>query len=112
MSAHLFNFAYRLSESHSSADIVDIPLSANYVNIDISAMTNIDVSTKNQYRHALKDVLHSYLWIAFRFNDGQLPAFTIHLIHTRICMVYSKCVSSDMYMEHCFLAPWAMQYIP
>ncbi len=40
-----------------------------------------------------KDVLHSYFCIAFMFNGGQ--------------QVYSKRVSSDMYMEHCFLAPWA-----
>ncbi len=36
----------------------------------------------------LKDVLLSYLCIAFMFNGGQLPALTIHPIDTRVCMVH------------------------
>ncbi len=73
------------------------------------------------WHNIFKDVLHSYLCIAFIFNGGQLPALTIHPIETRVCMVhfngphyvksplqvYSKRVSSDMYMEYCFLTPWA-----
>ncbi len=59
--------------------------------------------------------MHRYLCTAFMFYGGKFPALTIHpklfngLHYIKSPLeVYSKRVSSDMYMEHCFLAPWAL----
>ncbi len=66
----------------------------HYYMFDRNGLATNNTTVFNLAMIVIKDVLHRCLFIAFMFNGGKLPALTIH-------------VSSDMYMGHCFLAPWA-----